>query len=249
MQQVEKLCKDQRYISGIEGTPVTALETAVSKIWQRLEDFNLKLHKYATSLAEEGSGNVFKDTARKIQTYTRVIDIGEDNHNPTVAPSPPRQSGHPLQGYKIERDAIRRVRFLKRVESENPHRTHFVTDPESKSNKKDIRVFDRIILVSQRTATVTNREAHNHQDKADSDHSSPFKSEEMEYQDEDIGKIISNILNVPSRKEPVVKKDTKRYDNMPARDPSRHVQPILKKAPPTAGFSTHPYAVPSQLQV
>ncbi|KUI65554.1 hypothetical protein VM1G_00334 [Cytospora mali] len=153
-----------------------------------------------------------------------VIDIGEDNHNPRVAPLPPQQSGHPLQGYIIERDAITRTRFLKRVESEDPHRTRFVADPESESDEEDVRVFDRIILVSRKTAMFTNRDAHSHQNKGDKDVSSHLKSEEMGYQDEDIGKIISNILDVPLGKEPVIENDTERYNNMPARDPSKHVQ-------------------------
>ncbi|ROW12572.1 hypothetical protein VMCG_00071 [Cytospora schulzeri] len=77
IEQVEKVYRDQRYIGGVDRAPVTALETAVSKIWQRLEDFSLKLRKYATSLSPGGSGNVLKDSARKIQFKIQEKDIEE----------------------------------------------------------------------------------------------------------------------------------------------------------------------------
>lgn len=77
IEQVERIYKDQRYIGGVDGTPVTALETAVARIWQRLEDFNLKLRKYATSLSPGGSGNALKDAARKIQFKIEEKDVEE----------------------------------------------------------------------------------------------------------------------------------------------------------------------------
>lgn len=77
IEQTEKIYKDQRYVSGVDRSPVTALETAVAKIWQRLEDFNLKLRKYAISLCPGGSGHVIRDIARKIQFKIEEKDVEE----------------------------------------------------------------------------------------------------------------------------------------------------------------------------
>lgn len=75
--QVEQLYRSQRFTVGIERGPVTALEQAIAKIWQSLEDFHAKIRKFATSLSPGGSGRVFKDAARKIQFKMEEKDVQE----------------------------------------------------------------------------------------------------------------------------------------------------------------------------
>lgn len=77
IEQIENIYKDQRYVGGVDGTSVTALETAVANIWQRLEDFYLKLRKYTTSLSPGGSGSVLRDAAKKIQFKFEEKDVEE----------------------------------------------------------------------------------------------------------------------------------------------------------------------------
>lgn len=79
MEQVRQLCTSQRFLADIESTLVTALEQAVAKVWQSLEDFHAKIWKYSASLSPGGSGNVVKDAFRKIQYKLEEKDV-QDFH-------------------------------------------------------------------------------------------------------------------------------------------------------------------------
>lgn len=75
--QVEQLYSSQHFTVGIEQGPVTALEQAIAKIWQSLEDFHAKIRKFSTSLSPGGSGSVVRDVARKIQFKMEEKDVQE----------------------------------------------------------------------------------------------------------------------------------------------------------------------------
>lgn len=96
-----------------------------------------------TSALKVASGTLTRPSKICNRTYTRIIDIGKDSHNPGIASSSlSQQSGHSTRVLKIERDAG------------NTYKGD-VHDPESESDEEDVRTFDHIILISQRPAPIS----------------------------------------------------------------------------------------------